>query len=1225
MSAITWNLISDPDRTNDAVFLIGLQSQTCCYVNDHACEKLGYSREELLQMGIQDIDPLIDEALIQKIADQVMTQGSILLETYHLTKDGRLFPVEVSGNIFEYQGESFGLFVAHDMTEHKYRQAEKQRLIDILEESTDFIGSADIEGKLLYHNRAAYRMVGLPDNADLSTMTISDMHPEWVMNMMQETALPTVLGHDVWHGESAVLHRDGHEIPVFQTIVLHRDANGKPEFISTIMHDLTERKQYDEHLALLDYAFNQVDEGIYLIDGNAQFVQVNEKACRDLGYTREELLQLRIFDIDPDYTPQHWEHRQDEIAKGMLSATMETRHQSKEGRIFPIEVRASYITYQGQFYDIAMVRDITKRKQTQEALQRSQSLLAEAQRIAHIGSWEVDYVNETLNWSDETFRIWEIDQSQFNATVEAFFAIVHPEDREKINNAYNYSVARKTLYQMEYRLLFPDGRVKYIAEHGEPFYDENGHVIRFVGTAMDITSRKLMELELAAREQEFHTLVDNLPTTVLRYNRYLQRIYANPTYLQMIGCSETELRNKAIDDVWRATNLSIEAYKAILHKVIHDGEKQEVSLEWTDHNGQLIYHALKIVPEYAIDGRIQSILVLGFDFSEQRRQQLVETKRQQVFEQMAHNKSLDDILKQVALYVESAKTGRYCAILLLDEDKHHLQLVAAPSFPESYCAKTRPLPLDTKNRPCHGLLASALSKQRVIIENVRKHSCYSLCQAAIQEIGAVACWSEAIMSSSDQLLGVVTLYLNSAGEPDENDLAHLQKAGHLSAIAIERKRIEQQLAYQGSYDALTGLPNRRQFNNRLQEEINKADRNGHQLAVLFIDLDHFKDVNDTLGHKIGDSLLVNTARRIQNCVRKSDTVARLGGDEFVVILPELSKVSPVERIAEAIIRAMEQPFMLGEYHTYVSASVGIAMYPHDANHAETLVSYADQAMYAAKESGRNNFNFFKRSMQEQARQRLYLINSLREALEKSQFEVHYQPIIEVASSKVVKAEALLRWHHPVLGMVSPAVFIPLAEETDLIQNIGSWVFRQAADMAKRWNVLSGENGLRKVSINMSPRQLIKGSGDQIVIDYLQAIDLDSSYIVVEITEGLLLDDSPYITEKLERLRVEGIELSLDDFGTGYSAMAYLKKFDINYLKIDRSFVHELETNPDDRAITEAIVMMAHRLGLKVIAEGVETEGQRTLLAAVGCDYIQGYLYAKPMPTKAFLSYALEHS
>ena len=280
-------------------------------------------------------------------------------------------------------------------------------------------------------------------------------------------------------------------------------------------------------------------------------------------------------------------------------------------------------------------------------------------------------------------------------------------------------------------------------------------------------------------------------------------------------------------------------------------------------------------------------------------------------------------------------------------------------------------------------------------------------------------------------------------------------------------------------------------------------------------------------------------------------------------------------------------------------------------------------MYAAKESGRNNFNFFTASMQEQAHQRLRLIGCLREALDKNQFEVYYQPITCVMSGKAIKAEALVRWHHPELGMVSPALFIPLAEETDLIQDIGSWVFRQAANTAKRWNELSGDDENRLISINMSPRQLTKGIGDQIAINYLREIELDSAHIVVEITEGLLLDNSSDIIEKLERLRMAGIQISLDDFGTGYSAMAYLKKFNLDYLKIDQSFVRGMETDLGDHAITEAIIMMAHRLGLKVIAEGVETEGQRKLLADAGCEYIQGYLYSKPLPLDAFLSYVLK--
>lgn len=434
------------------------------------------------------------------------------------------------------------------------------------------------------------------------------------------------------------------------------------------------------------------------------------------------------------------------------------------------------------------------------------------------------------------------------------------------------------------------------------------------------------------------------------------------------------------------------------------------------------------------------------------------------------------------------------------------------------------------------------------------------------------------------------------------------------------KQAERQLLYQASYDLLTGLPNRRLFSNRLHEEIAKAERGGYGLAVLFIDLDRFKEVNDTLGHAFGDRLLLESAQRIQGCVGESDTVARFAGDEFVVILPEAGQTRPLERIAQSIVAVMAMPFYLDEHNAYVSASIGIATFPEDGGNAEALIGCADQAMYASKDAGRNNFCFFDRRMLEQVQQRMQLGNDLQDALGKGQLEVYYQPIVDVACGRVFKAEALLRWKHPVLGMVPPDRFISIAEETGLIQDIGAWVFREAADTVKRWNALSEDQCLRQISVNMSPRQFSQGRGSQIIVNYLRAYGLGPSHIAVEITEGLLLNDSPSIIQKLEMLRAAGIEIGLDDFGTGYSAMAYLKKFNIDYLKIDRSFVRDLETDPDARAITEAIVIMAHRLGLKVIAEGVETKGQYRLLAEVGCEYIQGYLFAKPMPVNAFLAF-----
>lgn len=437
----------------------------------------------------------------------------------------------------------------------------------------------------------------------------------------------------------------------------------------------------------------------------------------------------------------------------------------------------------------------------------------------------------------------------------------------------------------------------------------------------------------------------------------------------------------------------------------------------------------------------------------------------------------------------------------------------------------------------------------------------------------------------------------------------------------ERKAAERQLIYQASYDVLTNLPNRRLFHDRLHEEITKAERGAYGLALLMIDLDRFKEVNDTMGHGVGDRLLIETSRRIRTCVRESDTVARLAGDEFVVILPETVGAELLARIAQCLVSRMAEAFHFDDRIIYVSASIGIAVFPSDAGQAEALIACADRAMYAAKEAGRNNFSFFSHDMLEHTLQRLKLVNDLREALNAGQLEVHYQPIVEIAGGRrTVKAEALLRWRHPKLGWVSPDRFIPLAEETGLIQDIGAWVFDEAAKAIKHWNAAVGDDFRGQISVNMSPRQFTKGDGCDMAIARLKTHSVAPKQIAIEITEGVLLDDCPDVTGKLERLRDAGFEISLDDFGTGYSAMAYLKKFHIDYLKIDRSFIRDLETDPGDRAIAEAIVVMSHRLGLRVIAEGVETEGQHQILAAVGCEYLQGYLFAKPMPLEAFIAF-----
>lgn len=433
----------------------------------------------------------------------------------------------------------------------------------------------------------------------------------------------------------------------------------------------------------------------------------------------------------------------------------------------------------------------------------------------------------------------------------------------------------------------------------------------------------------------------------------------------------------------------------------------------------------------------------------------------------------------------------------------------------------------------------------------------------------------------------------------------------------DEKQSEELIWKQANFDTLTDLPNRNMFRNRLEQELKKSKRTKLQLALLLIDLDLFKEVNDTLGHDMGDTLLQQATMRINERVRESDTVARLGGDEFVVIMPEISETAHVEDIAEKLVTHLAKPYTIGNEVVYVSASIGITLYPNDATTIDALLKNADQAMYVAKNNGRNRFSYFTQSLQDKAQARLRLSNDLRGALVANQFRIHFQPIVELSTGRICKAEALLRWQHPERGLVSPLDFIPLAEETGLMNAIGDWVFKESASQAKRWN-----RQLQcdcQISVNLSPVQFrIENLGFvSHWLQYLEEQGLSGKNLVVEITEGLLLNADTIVTDKLLALRDAGIQVAIDDFGTGYSSLSYLKKFNIDYLKIDQTFVRNIETDMNDVALSEAIIVMAHKLGLKVIAEGVETPGQQKILAEAGCDYVQGYLYSKPIPSEEF--------
>jgi diguanylate cyclase (GGDEF)-like protein/PAS domain S-box-containing protein len=432
----------------------------------------------------------------------------------------------------------------------------------------------------------------------------------------------------------------------------------------------------------------------------------------------------------------------------------------------------------------------------------------------------------------------------------------------------------------------------------------------------------------------------------------------------------------------------------------------------------------------------------------------------------------------------------------------------------------------------------------------------------------------------------------------------------------ERKNAEKRAEYLSQHDVLTGLPNRTLMQDRLHQAIVQARRNGGLVALMFIDLDRFKMVNESFGHITGDTLLKQVATRLTQSLRDTDTVARLGGDEFTVLLPDATNPQVVGEVAQRVLSEFSSPFSDGEQEMFVSASIGISLFPRDGTSSDDLVKHADTAMYSAKESGRNRFRYFTEDLNHEVREKVMLESGLRRGIERGELCLHYQPKIDLATKRVIGAEALVRWQHPTRGLMLPGKFIEVAEESGLILPLGEWVLRAACEQLRAWQ----RDGIEMhVAINVSARQFIQQRNlADIVMGVMAESGVDPQFIEIELTEGAIMKDAEGSISTLERMRSRGIAISIDDFGTGYSSLSYLRRLPLDILKIDQSFVRDITTDHNDAAIVRAIIGLAQTLGIKVIAEGVEDENQLSFLNSNGCDYGQGFLFGKPVAPEAFI-------
>ncbi|MBX2857366.1 MAG: EAL domain-containing protein [Cellvibrionaceae bacterium] len=773
---------------------------------------------------------------------------------------------------------------------------------------------------------------------------------------------------------------------------------------------------------------------------------------------------------------------------------------------------------------------------------------------------------------------------------QAWLAIVHSHDREEVAAAWRLAVAEQVQFCLTFRLCLQDCSLRTVCVTAAPEYEGN-QLRGFFGYVEDVTQSQLLQQHIIEKETSYSRLLSHLSGIAYRGHYCGTRFmaYVSPGFKELTG--------------FDAENFLCEK-KGNFASLIHDSDSVavEASIKAKIDDGGCYRCEYRIV---VADNVIKWVWDQG----------------EGIFDQRGNLQFVEGLMTDIT----SQKLTEFAL-----RNERNLLLTVINSSPDLISAKDKNLRLFL----CNEAYAAAKNTQpeqlygKSDIENgvsdvlVKGDLSRGICGYEQEDLDALG--GKEVHNHRDciDILGeqkvfdTVKLPIKNGAE---DTIGVLAVARDITEVSLAAEKIW----FQANYDALTQLPNRSMFSDRLREQIKKSFRDSSGFAILFIDLDRFKSVNDTFGHEAGDLLLTEVASRITKSVRNSDTVSRFAGDEFNLLLPDVLNPFDVQKVAEAVHDALSLPINLQGERVMVSASIGAAIFPTDSQDSSELMRFADQAMYQAKRSGRGKSCFFTPQLQKNSERRSRMVAELRCAIERQQLELYFQPIVDLNLDRVLKAEALVRWQHPTLGLLSPNEFISLAEEEGLIVDIGNWVFKTAAQKAKSWR--ANYHPDFQVSINKSPLQFCEKSDFEEInwAEFLSLQGLPGRCLSVEIREGVLNDEVAEVGNKLLAFRNAGIQVSLEHFGTGQSSLSYLKKFDISYIKIDRLFVNNIVSSDEDRALCEAMVLMAHKLGLKVVAEGVETAEQYASIQSSGCDYAQGYYLAKPMSAAKFEEYIMQ--
>jgi diguanylate cyclase (GGDEF)-like protein/PAS domain S-box-containing protein len=717
------------------------------------------------------------------------------------------------------------------------------------------------------------------------------------------------------------------------------------------------------------------------------------------------------------------------------------------------------------------------------------------------------------------------------------------------------------------------------------------------------------ERALRASEQMYRELVENASDLIYVIDLQGNFTSINRAAQRISGYTRAEALKMNIAQLVASEYL--ETARQMIQKALYGEPATTYDLEIVTKDGRRVM--LEISHRLLLQNGIpRGTHAIARDITERRRQEVLERDRLKALEMIATRKPLEKILQQLVLMVERQYPEMMAMISLLRDRR--LYPAAVTRLPDAFLRAIKGIEIGPTAGSCG---AAAYWSQAVFAGDIASDPLWGEHRKLALAYQLASCWSVPILAADGKVLGTVAVYQRKPCRPEKAQVALLQTASGSAAIAIEQRQLTEQLAYQAHHDALTGLPNRLLFQERLRQAIVQARRAETMVALLYIDLDRFKLINDTLGHASGDTLLQQVARRLKSCLREVDTLARISGDEFTVVATGLRNPQHASVVAETILKALRDPFKAEDQEFYISASVGISIYPKDALNTESLQRNADNAMYRAKSRGKNRFEYFVAEMDAPMPQRLEVESYLRRALERGEFSLHYQPQFDLQSGRLVGQEALLRWNNPKLGSIAPDKFIPIAEENGLIVPIGTWVLHEACRQTSAWR--QAGYPLKGVAVNVSAVQFGRPDFVNTVDEALRASNLEPRFLELELTERLVIRDVAESASKMAKLRALGVQISVDDFGAGYSSLSYLQRLPIDVLKLDRSFVEDVQSSGS--SLVRGIVSLAHGLGIRVTAEGVETEQQLELVHLSGCDKAQGYLLGRPSPAGTALSHA----